>query len=86
MAAGADGSFYVGGWRQGAVARLDGGRMSLRSVVAGLNDASSVVVVGNRVYFIESEYRLLPDHQDDDSAVPRGVPFDLQSRELPADE
>jgi streptogramin lyase len=65
------------------VARVAHGRMDLRTVVAGLNDPSSGVVVGRRVYFIESKYSLLIQHKDDDAAVPRGVPFDLQSRELP---
>jgi len=67
-------------------ARIDGDRMHLRSVAAGLNDPSSGVVVGRRVYFIESKYSLLLQHKDDDAAVPRGVPFDLQSRELPGDD
>jgi streptogramin lyase len=65
------------------VARIEGDRLALRTVVAGLNDPSSGVVVGHRVYFIESKYPLLTQHKDDDAAVPRGVPFDLQSRELP---
>jgi sugar lactone lactonase YvrE len=65
------------------VARIEGDRLALRTVVAGLNDPSSGVVVGRRVYFIESKYPLLTQHKDDDAAVPRGVPFDLQSRELP---
>jgi len=68
------------------VAHIAGDRLSLRTVVAGLNDPSSGVVVGRRVYFIESKYRLLIEHKDDDEAVPRGVPFDLQSRELPDDD
>jgi len=67
-------------------ARIDGDHLSLRPVVAGLNDPSSGVVVGRRVYFIESKYSLLVQHRDDDAAVPRGVPFDLQSRELPDDD
>lgn len=65
------------------VARVEGDRLALRTVVAGLNDPSSGVVLDGRVYFIESKYALLLQHKDDDAAVPRGVPFDLQSRELP---
>ena len=65
------------------VARIEGDHLALRTVVAGLNDPSSGVVLGRRVYFIESKYPLLTQHKDDDAAVPRGVPFDLQSHELP---
>ncbi len=68
------------------LARVAGTRMTLRTVVAGLNDPSSGVVVGGRVYFIESKYALLLEHKDDDAAVPRGVPFDLQWRDLPDDD
>lgn len=72
---------------QVTLARITGGdKLALRTVVAGLNDPSSGVVVGNRVYFIESKYSLLFQHQGDDATVPRGVPFDLQSRELPGDD
>ena len=67
---------------QVTVARIEGDRLVLRTVVAGLNDPSSGAVVGDRVYFIESKYSLLTSHKDDDAAVPRGVPFDLQSAPL----
>lgn len=64
------------------VARVEGERQTLRTVAAGLNDSPGVVV-GRRVYFIESKYPLLTQHKDDEAAVPRDVPFDLQSHELP---
>lgn len=56
---------------------------SLVTLVAGLNDPSSGVIVGNRVYFIESKYGLLFAHKGDEAGIPRNVPFDLQSVELP---
>jgi hypothetical protein len=66
------------------VAQLDGNRISsLTPVVAGLNDPSSGVVFGDRVYFIESKYGLLLAHPKDDAAIPRNVPFDVESRPLP---
>jgi streptogramin lyase len=66
------------------LAQIEGDRIAdLETVVGGLNDASSGVVAGGRVWFIESKYGLLLAHKGDDAAVPRGVPFDLQSRELP---
>lgn len=67
------------------LASIDGERATLRSVVAGLNEPSSGVLVGKRIYFIESKYPLLFKHQGDEAAIPRAVPFDLQSQELPAD-
>jgi sugar lactone lactonase YvrE len=70
---------------QVTVASVDGAKLALQTVVAGLNDPSSGAVLGNRVYFIESKYALLLKHKDDDGAVPRGVPFDIQSRALPPD-
>ncbi|MGH8081918.1 MAG: hypothetical protein ACREP7_15190, partial [Lysobacter sp.] len=68
-----------------SVARIEGDRMALRTVVSGLNDPSSGALVGDRLYFIESKYRLLFQHHDDGTPVPEGVPFDLQSKELPQD-
>jgi streptogramin lyase len=65
------------------VARIEGAKLSLQTVVAGLNDPSSGAVWGNRVYFIESKYGLLTRHKDSDGPVPTGVPFDIQSRALP---
>ena len=66
------------------LARIADGRIAeLQTIVGGLNDASSGVVADGRVWFIESKYGLLTAHACDDAAVPRGVPFDLQSRELP---
>jgi streptogramin lyase len=76
------GSASYGG--QITTARVKDGKLSLRTVVAGLNDPSSGAVVGNRVYFTEAKFRLLTERKDD-AAVPRGVPFNLQSYELPAD-
>jgi hypothetical protein len=49
----------------------------------GLNDPSSGLVYGDRVYFIESKYGLLLAHPHDDAAIPRNVPFDVESRPLP---
>jgi hypothetical protein len=51
--------------------------------VRGLDAPSSGVLVGDRVYFIESKYDLLLRHKGNDSAIPRQVPFDLQSVPLP---
>lgn len=64
------------------VARIDGTKLGLRTVVTGLNDPSSGAVLGDRVYFIESKYGLLTRRKDGDPPVPAGVPFDLQSRAL----
>ena len=69
---------------QVTVARIDGTKLGLQTVVAGLNDPSSGAVWGNRVYFIESKYSLLTKRKDGDGPVPTGVPFDIQSRALPA--
>ncbi len=70
---------------QVTAARLEGDRMTLRTLVAGLNDPSSGAVANGRVYFIESKYGLLFPHKDDDAGIPRAVPFDLQSVPLPKD-
>jgi hypothetical protein len=67
------------------LARVDGARLALRTLVAGLNDPSSGVVAGGRIWFIESKYGLLTHRQAGDGPVPAGVPFDLQSVPLPAD-
>jgi streptogramin lyase len=69
---------------QVTVARVEGVKLGLQTVAAGLNDPSSGAVLGDRVYFIESKYALLLKHKDV-AAVPRGVPFDIQSRALPQD-
>jgi sugar lactone lactonase YvrE len=67
-----------------SVAQVTGDRLTrLSSVVAGLNDPSSGVVYGERIYFIESKYGLLLAHPHDDAAIPRNVPFVVQSRPLP---
>jgi len=66
-----------------SVAKINGNSATLETIVAGLNDPSSGVIVGNRVYFIESKYSLLFQHKDDPAAIPLNVPFDLQSRVLP---
>lgn len=65
------------------VARVEGAKLGLRTVVSGLNDPSSGAVWGDRVYFIESKYSLLTKHKEGDGPVPTGVPFDIQSRALP---
>lgn len=66
------------------LATLSGNRAaSLVTLVAGLNDPSSGVIANGRVYFIESKYSLLFAHKDDDAAIPRHVPFDVQSVPLP---
>jgi sugar lactone lactonase YvrE len=67
------------------LARIDGDRLALRTLVAGLNDPSSGVVSGGRVWFIESKYGLLTHRKPGDGPIPTGVPFDLQSVPLPAD-
>jgi streptogramin lyase len=66
------------------LARVDGGRLALRTLVAGLNDPSSGVVSGGRVWFVESKYGLLTHRKPGDAPIPAGVPFDLQSVALPA--
>ena len=68
---------------QVTLARVDGDRLTLRTLVTGLNDPSSGAVVGNRLWFIESKYGLLTHRQAADGPVPSGVPFDLQSVVLP---
>ncbi|MGY2733555.1 hypothetical protein [Sphingomonas sp. UYP23] len=65
-------------------ARVEGNRLAdLTTVAAGLNDPSSGFVRDGRVYFIESKYALLMAHPNDDAAIPREVPFDIQSVPLP---
>lgn len=78
---GADGPY--GG--QITLARVAGERATLQTIVAGLNEPSSGVVVGRRVYFVESKFALLFKHQGAPAALPLAVPFALQSRELPAE-
>ncbi|AIY39395.1 hypothetical protein LT85_0235 [Collimonas arenae] len=68
---------------QVSLARINGNTATLDTIVNGLNDPSSGVIVGNRVYFIESKYALLFPHKDHPEDIPANVPFDLQSRELP---
>lgn len=68
---------------QVSVARINGHSATLETVVAGLNDPSSGVIVGGRVYFIESKYPLLFQHKEDPANIPLNVPFDLQSHALP---
>jgi hypothetical protein len=78
---------FVPGGDGGAItlARVEGERLVLRPLVAGLRDPSSGVVAGGRVWFIESKYGLLTHRQPADGPVPTGVPFDLQSVPLPDD-
>lgn len=65
------------------LATLDGGRITaLKTLVGGLNDPSSGVIADGRIWYIESKYGLLLSHADD-AAVPRQVPFDVQSVPLP---
>jgi sugar lactone lactonase YvrE len=66
-------------------ARIDGEQIKLRAIVTGLNEPSSGAVLGGRVYFIESKYPLLTQSPNGEAGIPRGVPFDLQSRELGID-
>lgn len=66
------------------VARVEGTKLGLQTVVTGLNDPSSGAALGDRVYFIESKYSLLTKRKDGDGPVPTGVPFDIQSRALPS--
>ena len=68
---------------QVSISKISGSSATLETIVAGLNDPSSGVIVGDRVYFIESKYSLLFQHKDDPAAIPVNVPFDLQSRQLP---
>ena len=70
---------------QVTLARIEGDRLALRTVVAGLDAPSSGLVHGGRVWFIESKYGLLTHRQPADPPVPVGVPFDLQSVALPED-
>ena len=70
---------------QVTLARIEGGRLALRPLVAGLNDPSSGLVAGGRVWFVESKYGLLTHRRPADGPVPTGVPFDLQSVALPDD-
>ena len=61
----------------------DGRITALKTLVAGLNDPSSGLILNGRVWFIESKYGLLLSHPGDDAAVPRHVPFDVRSVPLP---
>ena len=70
---------------QVTLARVEGDRLALRTIVAGLDAPSSGLVDGGRVWFIESKYGLLTHRQPEDPPVPAGVPFDLQSVALPED-
>ncbi len=79
-------AFGVGAYGgQVTLARVAGTHMTLRTLVAGLNDPSSGVVADGRVWFVESKYALLTHRQAGDGPVPTGVPFDLQSVALPRD-
>jgi hypothetical protein len=53
--------------------------LALKTVAGGLNDPSSGLILGKRLYFIESKYGLLFQHKDDPANVPAGVPFAVQS-------
>ena len=66
------------------LATLGAGRIqSLQTVVAGLNDPSSGLVLQGRIWFIESKYGLLFAHPNDDAVIPRHVPFEVDSVPLP---
>ena len=55
----------------------------LQTLVAGLNDPSSGLILDGRVWYIESKYGLLLAHPNDDAAIPRQVPFYIGSVSLP---
>ncbi len=64
-------------------ATLDHGRITaLKTLVAGLNDPSSGVIAGGRIWYIESKYGLLLSHADE-ASIPHQVPFDVRSVPLP---
>ena len=66
------------------LARLGGDRMTrLTTLVAGLNDPSSGLVLNGRVDYIQSKYGILFAHPRDNTAVPRHVPFSVDSVALP---
>jgi streptogramin lyase len=66
------------------MATLDGNHISeLKTLVAGLNDPSSGLILNGRVWYIESKYGLLMAHPNDDASVPRHVPFYVGSVLLP---
>ncbi len=66
------------------LATLDGDRVGeLKTLVAGLNDPSSGLILDGRVWYIESKYDLLVAYTKDDAAVPRHVPFYVGSVRLP---
>lgn len=53
--------------------------VSLTAIATGLNNPSSGVVVGHRVYFIQSKYAILTSRKEDASPMPENVPFAIQS-------
>lgn len=66
------------------VATVSGERLTdLQTVLAGLNQPSSGVVLKGRVYVIESKYPILLRHKGDEGAIPTNVPFDLLSAPVP---
>ncbi|WP_158883387.1 SMP-30/gluconolactonase/LRE family protein [Rhodanobacter sp. L36] len=56
---------------------------SLTTLVHGLNDPSSGAIANGRIYFIESKYGILMSRKDHPAAIPKSVPFDVQSIPLP---
>ncbi len=68
---------------QVTLATLDGHRITeLKTLVGGLNNPSSGLILNGRVWYVESKYSLLLAHPPDDSAVPRHVPFAVASVRL----
>ena len=66
-----------------SVATVSGNRLThLRTVLAGLNQPSSGIVVAGRVYVVESKYPILLRHKGNEKAIPRDVPFDILSAPL----
>lgn len=56
------------------LATLDGERIAgLKTLVAGLNDPSSGLILDDRIWYVESKYGLLLAHPNDDASVPRAL-------------
>lgn len=66
---------------QVSLARVRGNSADLETVVRGLNNPSSGLVAGGRIWYIESKYALLLGHASGE--VPRQVPFNVLSVPLP---
>ena len=66
------------------VATIVGGHLKLQTIAAGLDSPSSGVITGDRVYFVETKYKILFEHKGHEDEIPRNVPFVLQWVKLPA--